>query len=160
MVGWLSRNNNNHSRLYLDWWLFGWVGTTTTIQDYIWDDCWVLSILVQCTVHMFTGLWLAVELSTESHCLLCTVYMFTGLWLVVDMSTESHCCIPCTCLQASGWLLSCLQNPTAVHLYVVPSHTKPGIKDRFLHDLQVKIFKLIFSLFMGNPKPYTMKITF
>ncbi len=54
---------------------------------------------------------------------------FSGLWLADDLSS--------VCLQASGWLLSCLQNPTAVHLYVVPSHTKPGIVEKFLHDLQV-----------------------
>lgn len=38
-------------------------------------------------------------------------------------------------MKSSGWLLDCVQYPTACHIYVVPSHTSPGVADRFLADL-------------------------
>ncbi|XP_023332343.1 sphingosine-1-phosphate lyase [Eurytemora carolleeae] len=44
--------------------------------------------------------------------------------------------------QSSGWLISCMQYPTAVHLYVVPSHTKPGVAEKFISDLKTCVRKV------------------
>jgi len=38
-------------------------------------------------------------------------------------------------MKNNGWLLDCVQSPTACHIYIVPSHTAPGIADNFLKDL-------------------------
>ena len=38
-------------------------------------------------------------------------------------------------MKARGWLLSAMQYPTCVHLYIVPMHTQAGIKERFVQDL-------------------------
>ena len=40
-------------------------------------------------------------------------------------------------------MLSCLQYPTAVHLYIVPSHTKDGIIENFLRDLHIATDKVM-----------------
>ena len=38
-------------------------------------------------------------------------------------------------MKKRGWLLSSLQYPTCVHLYITPMHTQSGIKERFVNDL-------------------------
>jgi len=42
-------------------------------------------------------------------------------------------------MKSLGWMLSCMQHPNAVHLYVVPSHTQPGIAENFLKDLKTAV---------------------
>ena len=39
-------------------------------------------------------------------------------------------------MKERGWLMSCLQFPTCVHMYVTPMHTQDGIKERFMKDLR------------------------
>merc|ERR1712029_307220 len=38
-------------------------------------------------------------------------------------------------MKARGWLLSAMQYPTCVHIYIVPMHTQEGIKERFVKDV-------------------------
>ena len=38
-------------------------------------------------------------------------------------------------MKARGWLLSAMQYPTCVHIYIVPMHTQKGIKERFVKDV-------------------------
>ena len=46
-------------------------------------------------------------------------------------------------------MLSCLQNPNAVQLYVVPNLLRPGIIDSFVEDLEksVALVNIIFLFF-------------
>ena len=39
-------------------------------------------------------------------------------------------------IQNYGWMLSCLQNPNAVQLYVVPNLLRDGLIDTFIQDLE------------------------
>eukprot|EP00095_Tigriopus_kingsejongensis_P003316 maker-scaffold612_size124412-snap-gene-0.23 protein:Tk03316 transcript:maker-scaffold612_size124412-snap-gene-0.23-mRNA-1 annotation:"sphingosine-1-phosphate lyase 1-like isoform x2" len=50
-------------------------------------------------------------------------------------------------MKERGWLLSCLQYPTCVHLYVIPMHTQAGVKENFLKDL-----KEVTQYVLGQPK--------
>ena len=100
----------------------------------VYSQCWPIKTshtYMFCTQNMYLDLWLAAELSVESNS--CSPLCGDQSHQAINISAVHRICI-----QASGWLLSCLQSPTAVHLYVVPSHTKPGIADRFLHDLEVR----------------------
>ena len=44
--------------------------------------------------------------------------------------------IALTYFQKHGWMLSCLQNPNAVQLYVVPNLLREGIIESFVEDLE------------------------
>ena len=112
MVGWLSRNSKTYSRLYLGYWLGGWVGTITTIQDYIWTDGCLVEWEQQQPFKIIFGM--IVECWVYSYSVQCTCLQASG-WLLSCLQNPTVCCVQCTCLQASGWLLICLQNPTAVY---------------------------------------------
>ena len=48
-------------------------------------------------------------------------------------------------MKARGWMLSCVQQPTGVHLYLVPSHTREGVVDSFLADLASAADKVVMG---------------
>jgi len=64
------------------------------------------------------------------------------LCIVAFSSDEFHIYRLADEMKELGWMLSCLQYPTAVHLYIVPSHTKEGIIDNFLRDLHIATDKV------------------
>jgi len=64
------------------------------------------------------------------------------LCIVAFSSDEFHIYRLADEMKDLGWMLSCLQYPTAVHLYIVPSHTKEGIIENFLRDLHIATDKV------------------
>ena len=44
-------------------------------------------------------------------------------------------------------MLSCIQNPNAVQLYVVPNLLRPGIIDSFVEDLEKSVALVTFYTF-------------
>jgi len=61
------------------------------------------------------------------------------LCIIAFTSSDFHIYQVADQMKEAGWLISCIQNPTAVHLYVVPSHTKPGVAEKFLTDLRAAV---------------------
>ena len=52
--------------------------------------------------------------------------------------------------QKHGWMLSCIQNPNAVQLYVVPNLLRPGIIDSFVEDLEKSVALVTFFTSAGH----------
>ena len=46
-------------------------------------------------------------------------------------------------------MLSCLQNPNAVQLYVVPNLLRPGIIDSFVEDLDKSVALVNINVFLS-----------
>ena len=49
-------------------------------------------------------------------------------------------------------MLSCLQNPNAVQLYVVPNLLRPGIIDSFVEDLEKSVALVNIIFLLVNPQ--------
>ena len=49
-------------------------------------------------------------------------------------------------------MLSCLQNPNAVQLYVVPNLLRPGIIDSFVEDLEKSVALVNVIFLLVNPQ--------
>ncbi|TRY72161.1 hypothetical protein TCAL_03949 [Tigriopus californicus] len=56
--------------------------------------------------------------------------------IVAFTSDDFHIFSLADAMKEKGWLLSCLQYPTCVHLYVIPMHTQEGVKENFLKELR------------------------
>ena len=53
--------------------------------------------------------------------------------------------------QKYGWMLSCIQNPNAVQLYVVPNLLREGIIDNFIRDLEICAAAVRYHLSQNRP---------
>lgn len=67
--------------------------------------------------------------------------------IVAFTSDDFHIFSLADAMKEKGWLLSCLQYPTCVHLYVIPMHTQKGVKENFLKELRA-----VVDILLTRPK--------
>ena len=58
-------------------------------------------------------------------------------------------------MKKKGWLLSAMQYPTCIHLYITPMHTQKGIKEKFVKDLS----NVVDDLMKDTNKPLDGRVS-
>ena len=58
-------------------------------------------------------------------------------------------------MKKKGWLLSAMQYPTCIHLYITPMHTQKGIKEKFVNDLS----QVVEDLLQNTSKPLDGRVS-
>ena len=58
-------------------------------------------------------------------------------------------------MKKKGWLLSAMQYPTCIHLYITPMHTQKGIKEKFVNDLS----QVVEDLLQDTSKPLDGRVS-